>query len=341
MNPDLLTSIRDLIQQDVGRRGLAADPGSNLLTECSGDFAAACQSIAGTPNASLAIVTGFFIPTAQPPAGETDGPLGATFLARALVPLGIRVTLVTDHFCVAALQAGLEASDLAGIVSLLELPAANQPWESFVAKTWRPLLEGSRPLTHLIAIERVGPGHTPQSVEQQRGGMDLAKFLREVPEDDHDRCHTARGIDITHLMSPAHLLFEPESLVPGLTTIGIGDGGNEIGMGKVPWDIIRRNIPNGARIACRIATHHLIVAGISNWGAYGLAAGVLALRGQSIPAELTDLERERGILQTMVDRGPLVDGMSGRPIAAVDGLSFDEYAKPLDRLARQVKKFDS
>ena len=53
---------------------------------------AACQQSARPCRAGpRRIVTGFFIPTAEPPAGETDGPLGAVFLARALVPLGVRV----------------------------------------------------------------------------------------------------------------------------------------------------------------------------------------------------------------------------------------------------------
>ena len=52
-----LTAIRDLIQQDVGNRGLRTDPVLNLVTACPDDFAAACRSLAGTPDAGLAIVT--------------------------------------------------------------------------------------------------------------------------------------------------------------------------------------------------------------------------------------------------------------------------------------------
>ncbi len=86
-----LDRLRDIVQEDVGQRGLRADPQRNLVSETSGDFRAACVTItdqrspspAGTALAGLAIVTGFFIPTANPPAGETDGPLGAVFLARA------------------------------------------------------------------------------------------------------------------------------------------------------------------------------------------------------------------------------------------------------------------
>src|SRR2546422_2009384 len=36
---------------------------------------------AETPNLTIGILTGFVIPHAKPPSAETDGPLGAVFLA--------------------------------------------------------------------------------------------------------------------------------------------------------------------------------------------------------------------------------------------------------------------
>jgi hypothetical protein len=317
MTDGALTRIRDVIQEDVGGRGLRTDPAANLITACPGDFAAACHSLAETPDAAVAVVTGFLIPHARPPAGETDGPLGALFLARALVPLGITVALVTDAFCRPALDAGLAACDLQGCVPVLDCAEAG---------------EGHR-FTHLIALERVGPSHTLESVRTQRGASvaTVAAFQAEVPEHNRDRCHTMKGVDITDSMSPAHRLFEA-GRSPGLTTIGIGDGGNEIGMGKIPWDVIRRNIPKGGRIACRVPTDHLIVAGVSNWGAYGLAAGVRLLRGRTDDPDLFDPAREQALLEVIVERGPLVDGVTGRPSVTVDGLAFERYAEPLRRL---------
>ena len=55
------TPFGDIIQEDVNRRGLATVPGANLLTACADDFGAACRSIADEPEASVAVVTGFFI----------------------------------------------------------------------------------------------------------------------------------------------------------------------------------------------------------------------------------------------------------------------------------------
>jgi len=162
--------------------------------------------------------------------------------------------------------------------------------------------------THVIAIERAGPA-------------------------TNGRYHTMRGCDVTESMLPAHHLFTSDDGKPlQWQTIGIGDGGNEIGMGKIPHETIVKNIPNGDLIHCRVPTDHLIVCGVSNWGAYALAAGVYVLRGVKPPSDLFDPDREREILEVMVREGPLVDGVTGKQTATVDGLTWDEYAKPLIRI---------
>ncbi|MGH3513508.1 MAG: glutamate cyclase domain-containing protein [Pseudonocardiaceae bacterium] len=317
MTPDeILTAIRDIIQEDVGGRGLRTDPADNLITACAGDFAAACRSIAETPRAAIAVVTGFIIPTAEPPTGETDGPLGAVFLARALAPIGIPVVLLSDPFALPALRAGLAACRMRDMV-----PVAEIPQQVSATRMMRDL-----PVTHLIALERVGPSHTLESVRPE----EAEQFNCEVLAEQHDRCHTMRGRDVTDLMRPAHRLFERGAASP--VTIGIGDGGNEIGMGKIPWATIRRNVPDGGLTACRVATDHLIVCGVSNWGAYALAAGVRLLRGASHDPSLFDGERERDILRIMVEQGPLVDGKTGERTVSVDGLAFERYAGPLRRI---------
>ena len=122
-------------------------------------------------------------------------------------------------------------------------------------------------------------------------------------------------------------------------TIGIGDGGNEIGMGKIPHETIVKNIP-------KRRPHPLPRAdrsphrrgGVSNWGAYALAAGVYVLRGVKPPAGLFDPDRERAILEVMVREGPLVDGVTGEQTATVDGLTWDEYAKPLVRIREILER---
>ncbi len=319
MSEALLDQIREIIQRDVNNRGLARDPYENLFTSCRDDFANACRSIAEWPQPALFIVTGFFIPHAQPPCGETDGPLGAIFLARAGQTLGIKVALVTDAFCRRALEVGLQAWDLETITPVIVLPdrrhlISSQLWFSEQGFAYGAWLKGCTKPTHLLSLERVGPAFD-------------------------DRCRNMHGRDVTEEMAPAHLLFQSTtSEKPPICTIGIGDGGNEIGMGKVPLRVINHNIPLGTRIACCVPVDHLIVAGISNWGAYALAAGVAVLRRQPLPASLFDIERERELLRVMVEQGPLVDGVTAKQAVTVDGLAFDDYAEPLRRIGELLEK---
>ena len=56
-------------------------------------------------------------------------------------------------------------------------------------------------------------------------------------------------------------------------TIGIGDGGNEIGMGKV-LEKVAANVQYGSEIACTVASDYLVTAGVSNWGGFALAKAI-------------------------------------------------------------------
>jgi hypothetical protein len=342
MSDARLEMIRAIIQEDVGQRGLRRHSDANLIDYCSDDFAAACLHVASTENAAIGIVTGFFIAHADPPCGETDGPLGALFLARALVPLGIRVVLLTDPFCQKALAAGLQFCGLQDRVTLQTLPPSLAPSSDFLTLKKKEIFDPQGDLdglTHLIALERVGPSYTLASIRAQAGPNSPVEstFSFEVPAHHRDRCHSMRGHDITEFMAPAHLLFESASnRQPRITTIGIGDGGNEIGMGKIPWDTIRRNISSGGTIACRVPTDYLIVAGISNWGAYGLAAGMRLLHSAKPNSDLFNVAFERELLRKWLDERLLVDGVKGRPAMSVDGIEFDRYALPLQKFCEIV-----
>jgi hypothetical protein len=300
---DSLRALRDAIQIDVGDRGLARDPADNLLTACPDDFAKACRSIAEHSAPRVGVVTGFMIPTVEPPTGETDGPPGALVLAQAFTHLGIPCVLLSDRAGYDALWAGMEFLRLTPAIMLIDLPMDLDP---------AAVLHGARALTHLIALERSGPSHDHDS----------------IPPDHRGRNHTMRARDVTHLTAPAHRLFEGPR---DYTTIGIGDGGNEIGMGKVQYRTICTNIPGGGVVACRTATDYLIVAGVSNWGAWALAAGVMMLKGRA-NAGIFSADREHRLLEHLVRRGPLVDGVTAQRTATVDGLPFDEYARPLVRI---------
>jgi hypothetical protein len=327
MIKDQLKAIRDLIQVDIGNRGLRTVPESNLITATLYDFAAACQSFANLKAGNVAIVTGFAIASVDPVRAETDGPPGALFLARVLREMGMKVTLVTDRYASLALEAGVSKAGQTRQIQVLEMPmeASDIYIDDFRDRVG--------PLTHLISIERVGPSHTPQSIISQEEGTRtiLERFREKVSEVDYDRPHNMRGVDIGEFTSPIHLLFQDRLAE---VTIGIGDGGNEIGMGKIAWQTIRDNIPNGATCASRIATDYLLVCGISNWGGYALAHGVSLVRGNSISRQLFNVDQERELFETMLKAGPFVDGVKGEASMSVDGIDFDLYMQTVTELMK-------
>ena len=61
-----------------------------------------------------------------------------------------------------------------------------------------------------------------------------------------------------------------------ISTTCIGDGGNEIGMGKV-YESVCSNIRHDEKIASVISCDYLIACGVSNWGGHALAVGLYLL----------------------------------------------------------------
>jgi hypothetical protein len=331
----VLSAIESLVRRDPAQRGLGGAAHEPPL--CPGDLARSAASLADAGTA-VAIVTGFWVPRADPPAPETDGPLGAVFLARACRALGIPAWIITDSFILPALNAVARAADLP-TGTVLEFPLSELAANDWVVNFFSSGV--GRDLSHLVAIERAGPSHTPTSLEAQSrsGPVPLEQFRADVPVEHCDQCHNMRGEIITPHTAPTHQLFDyvvQQRLA--VTTIGIGDGGNEIGMGKIPWEELRRRIPGkrGGLVACRVPCDYTVVAGTSNWGAYGLAAGLLWQRGQAEQLRPWDHDDELRILRALVEEGGAVDGISRRREATVDGLPFETYIQGLEGIRRLV-----
>jgi hypothetical protein len=320
MSASLIDQIEALVRRDPAGRGLISTE-AQLGPLCPKHLAQAAESLA-TTGRSVAIVTGFFVPDADFPCAETDGPPGAAMLATALESVGIHATLVTDLPCASAVQAVARAAGWQAPVEICTRPAE---WLDEFLHSDR----GSQ-LTHLIAVERVGPSHNEQSLASQPRStpVPLAEFWATVPPEHRDRCHNARGKLIDDSTGPLHLLYrQPPRPEPGLKTIGIGDGGNEIGMGCVPWEDLARRIGGDAAawIPCRIATDWNLIAGTSNWGAFALAAATLWLMNRVEALRPLDGDFHRRLLEQMVAEGPAIDGMTRRREATVDGLPFATY----------------
>lgn len=323
MQPDLPTlcnSLESLIHHDPGGRGVASYCVDGKFLDAGG-LQRAVESLSREAR-SVGIVTGFCIATADPPAAETDGPPGALMLARVLRCLGVEVTLLSDSYGLPLLATGCQRWGLPTSL-LVEIPFENDDPQSIERRSnarehsprtlaWIDELLGgpARDWTHLIAIERAGPSHTHEA----------------VPVDERDVCHNMRGVNITAHTAKAHLLFEViRERGLSITTVGIGDGGNEIGLGCVPWHVLTEaiRVGPGALTACRVPTEHLILAGVSNWGGYALAAALAAVRGQSAVCREITVDDLRELIVALVKDAGAVDGVTRQREASVDGLGLD------------------
>ncbi|MDA0834287.1 MAG: DUF4392 domain-containing protein [Planctomycetota bacterium] len=334
-SPDeLIARFEDFVRIDPAGRGLlSTDEASHPL--CPGELLTASRHLAENGK-SVGIVTGFFIPAAEIPSAETDGPPGAALLAAALEQLGMESFLITDERCADAVRAAGQAYDI-GTERILAAPHSCAEWLDEFYSRGR-----GRNLSHLIAVERVGPSHTPESLATQirSGNAPLEKFTNMVPVDDRNRCHNMRGTIIDEFTADLHRLFdELPHYRPKARTIGIGDGGNEIGMGKLPWEVLTEHLPGATAplIPCRIATDWNILAGTSNWGAFALAAATLLLAGQRESLAPWGSEHQRHVLELMIAKGPAVDGVTRLPEATVDGLPLLTYLQPWQGIRRLLE----
>ena len=220
-------------------------------------------------------------------AVETDGPPGALAIGDALEALGRDVIYVTDKHCGEVMQS------LAGPeAAVVEFPIAG-PDES--REFAQGLLDRLNP-SLLISIERCSPSQ--DGIYRNMRSVDITE-------------HTAR-------VDTLFDLFEH--------TVGIGDGGNEIGMG-----LLRDTIPTFPRLPQDPAwtpCNELIITSVSNWGGWGLAAALSKLTGKNL---LPSLEVESERIRKCVEMG-VVDGFTGELKASVDGFPLDEYNLTLSQL---------
>ena len=266
---------------------LALDPGHRDIAAFSTPGAALKAARALRGARRVLIVTGF---TVEPDMPETDGPPGAAVLGRALRRLGARVTYVTDATNVPLVEASLKVLDESSDVVVY-------PSEPDGA---RRLLASEKP-THLVAIERPGRNRAGDYLNMR--GDSVAGW--NAPIDELFLCRGGR---------------RP-------VTVGIGDGGNEIGMGSVRAKIARLDALR-ARIATMVPVDHLVVAGVSNWGGYGIVAALARLTGSDL---LHTPETERRLIAACVAAGAC-DGVTRRREPTVDSLGSDTHAAVVDLL---------
>lgn len=162
-------------------------------------------------------------------------------------------------------------------------------------------------------------------------GISTLIYIERVGPARDGNPHNMRGIDITEWTAPLSQLT-----LMGLHTIGVGDGGNEIGMGRVEDYAIEGVVDHGMDIACTVSTDQLVVAGTSNWGAHALVCAMRAL-GRTEVDPYMEVEWQRMVLDAIVAHGGL-DGVHMTNVATVDGLDSDRYFAEIMALASVARR---
>ena len=242
----------------------------------------------GMQTLQAALVPGYYLRAAQlllsaegtvligtgfPVAGtyETDGPVGAIALYRALETLGAKPVLV----CGAPLADAIASDYRVHKISVGE-PAVSRIEAEKALQQYQPSL--------VISIER--PGMAADG-----------------------RHYNMRGEDI----SPACASFDYFLSTASCPTIGIGDGGNEIGMGNVASTLEQLNI-----IPSATCCDELLIADVSNWAAHGLIAMLSAFNDTDLLLDWDNL----AVLNYLSERGS-VDGVTRENTLTEDGLSAE------------------
>lgn len=220
---------------------------------------------------------------------ETDGPPGAVAIGKALEALGRSVCYITDRYTAPLLHGWLGQR-----ADIVEFPIAG-------------IGESRRAAAELIAETKPGLLISIERCGRNAGDIYLNMLGRDIT------AHTAR----------LDYLFEL-----GIPAVGIGDGGNEIGMGNLAAQIPAVDtLPDEPAIT---EVDRLVIASVSNWGGYGLAAALSQLTGRNL---LPDVEEDAGFIRQMVDAGA-VDGGSGLNRYYVDNFTLEENAALLRALHR-------
>ena len=273
----------------------------------------ACRRFHGEPLSTLAarrlaaaigeadtvfIVTGFGVPP-NLPFGETDGPPGAAVLARALAKgFGAHVVLVTEqaHLAPVAATANLlgHTLDRARSIAVESFPVGIEAGRVAAAG----LITKHRPAA-VIFVERPGPN--------------AEGYFHGIRGD----CCSPEGVGHLYLLADA-------ARGQGVLTIGIGDGGNEVGFGAVRQQIAE-SLPMAGRclngcpsgVVTTVVTDIMVSASVSNWGAYAVAAALAVLRQE--PSLLHTPVIERELIAASVAAGAR-DGATFAADLLVDGI---------------------
>ena len=299
-----------IMNLDIGNRGVDKlyEPARARNSEplC----AAAARTLLGiAAGECVVLITGSLTrPWVSPRIGETDGPVGIAALARAL-SYGFNAipVVVTDTSLIEPIGETLRAAGLTpATLEQAKRATANRRFCSIAVMQGFPIDDAEARSEGKRVVEALSPKAV---ISVERAGM--------TPRGTY---HNMLGQDFSEGRARIDYLVEAAA-ARGVPTVGVGDGGNEIGMGAVA-EAVHQHVPHGPTLCARLATDVLLPAGVSNWGCYAIVGALVALTGK---AELVHTPAmERRLVEAAANAG-LVDGNTGKCEPTVDGLSLDVH----------------
>jgi hypothetical protein len=322
---DILDRIMNL---DIGQRGVDKLYAPARVRSTEALCAAAARHLIRTAAGDcIVVITGSLTrPWVSLSIGETDGPVGVAALARAL-SYGFNAipVVITDTSLTEPISATLRASGQA-IVTLDDAKRAtsNKRFCSVAVVLGFPLEEAQ---TRKEAKRVISEFRPTAVIAVERAGM--------TPKGTY---HNMLGQDYSQGRARIDYLVE-EATSSQIPTIGVGDGGNEIGMGAVA-EAVHQYVPHGKILCAKLATDILLPAGVSNWGCYAIQAALAVMTEK--PELLHTAAMERRLVEAAANAG-LVDGNTGKCEPTVDGLPLEVHVGIVELLAataqRGIRKF--
>ena len=294
-----------LVTLDVRARGVIYNlyDAARKLVDSPLTLTAARRIVETVKNGNAVIITTGFRVLPQK-VQETDGPLGAAALAKSLIKaFNANPIVVIEEPSREIMASTLRALGINPVMN-----------EADFKKGENSVLILDFPFELENAIEAA-----KRIVEKYKPSLVFA--TEKAGRNVKGEYHTMRGVNISSFHAKIEPLIE-EARSRGILTIGVGDGGNEVGMGNIR-EAIEKFVPYAKECQCPckggIAAESkvdlLVVASISNWGVYGIEACIAALT-ENMEA-LHTAEEEEKMLRNSIKAGA-VDGVTSKPELSVD-----------------------
>ena len=208
--------------------------------------------------------------------------------------------IAVDSPCADAVRAAVQETGID--VTVDEVGVVDRPGIERVAAAWR-----EAGVSHAVAIERCGlsPDGRPRNM---------------------------RGVDVSPWTAPLDDLFTAAPWVQDRRRRRRQRDRHGQAAGRAD----RRHRAERRADRLHHACDHLVVAGVSNWGAYGLMAALAVVHDAWSPAlaKFLTAERDLAVTRAIVEKSGAVDGVTARNEPTVDGFPAEIHGALINELRR-------